>query len=276
MTGNEAGHSAREQARLRREKIQRLERSATAWEAGATGEQATGQVLAQLDPAAWTTWHDVRWPGRQRANIDHVVVGPPGVFVIDSKNWSGTVAITNNVLRQNGRSRETAIVGVAEAGLAVLQIVPDVPIHPVLCLVREEPVTGWVRDVMVCSTGNLDAMVQSRPQVLSAEQVQATAAWLEAGLSEGQRAATQPRRTSNRQSRSRSGARSLIKLHMAGLLALVLIAGLQAGVLTAAAQWFGEQFVSVIADDPEEEQTEGPSPERKKKDRPAKSRSGGG
>lgn len=99
MTGNQAGHSAQEQARLRREKLQRLERSAAAWEAGAVGEPATGRVLARLNPAVWIMWHDIRWLGRQRANIDHVVVGPPGVFVIDSKNWSGIVAITDGVLR---------------------------------------------------------------------------------------------------------------------------------------------------------------------------------
>ncbi len=120
VMSNQAGQSAQEQARLRREKIQRLERSAAAWEAGAVGEQATGQVLARLDPKVWTTWHDVRWPGRQRANIDHVVVGQPGVFVIDSKNWTGSVTIADGVLRQNGRSRESAVVGVAEAGIAVL------------------------------------------------------------------------------------------------------------------------------------------------------------
>ena len=32
----------------------------------------------------------MRLPGRT-ANIDHLVVGPSGVFVLDTKNWRGTV-----------------------------------------------------------------------------------------------------------------------------------------------------------------------------------------
>jgi hypothetical protein len=30
-------------------------------------------------------------PGNTRANVDHLVIGPTGVFVIDSKQWTGSV-----------------------------------------------------------------------------------------------------------------------------------------------------------------------------------------
>jgi micrococcal nuclease len=39
-------------------------------------------------------------------------------------------------------------------------------VQPVLCFVREEPLTGWARDVMVCSTTNLVEMLRTRPEVL--------------------------------------------------------------------------------------------------------------
>ena len=35
-------------------------------------------------------FNDVKFPGR-KANIDHIVVGPSGIFVLDTKNWRGTV-----------------------------------------------------------------------------------------------------------------------------------------------------------------------------------------
>jgi hypothetical protein len=35
-------------------------------------------------------FHDLAVPG-SRANVDHLVIGPTGVFVIDSKQWSGSV-----------------------------------------------------------------------------------------------------------------------------------------------------------------------------------------
>jgi hypothetical protein len=167
--GNMAGESARESARRQREKAERLQTSAELWERGADGEQATATALDALPKESWTVFHDVRWPGRKYANVDNVAVGPAGVFVIDSKNWSGTFAVRDNVLRQNGRAREEAVAGAAEAGLAVAGLTPVVvPQHvqPVLCFVRDEALTGWARDVMVCSTANLVELLSTRPEVL--------------------------------------------------------------------------------------------------------------
>ncbi len=173
-----AGESAREVARRRREKADRLARTAELFERGAEGEEATAAALAALPATDWAVFHDIRWPGRRYANVDHVVVGPPGVFVVDSKNWSGSVVVRDQVLRQNGRSREPAVVGAAEAALAIAQLTREVPanhVHPVLCFVRDEPIAGWARDVMVCSTGNIVQMLLSRPVVLSSEQRRAAA-----------------------------------------------------------------------------------------------------
>jgi len=147
-------------------------RHAEMYERGAEGEARTAGVLASLPPE-WTTLHDVRWPGRRLANIDHVVIGPGGIFVIDSKNWSGRVEVTRDVLRQNGRSREQAVAGCADSALAVSEILGPFAssVAPVLCLVRDEPVSGWVRDVMICSTATLTRMLLTRPTVLTPTQV---------------------------------------------------------------------------------------------------------
>lgn len=59
------------------------------WDKGASGEEATAEILSGLDNA-WSVFHDLAVPGTN-ANIDHVVIGPSGVFVIDSKNYSGTI-----------------------------------------------------------------------------------------------------------------------------------------------------------------------------------------
>lgn len=98
--------------------------------------------------------HDVRWAGRARANIDHVVIGSLGVFVIDSKNWAGSVAVKAGVLRQNGRSREKDVVGVAEAGVVILELVPDVP-------VPSDPVPGPGRTRTRVGTGR-DALLDGQ------------------------------------------------------------------------------------------------------------------
>ena len=66
-----AGESAYDVARRQREKAARLERSAAMWERGARGEVEVARALEAL-PSEWVVLHDLSWPGRQRANIDHV------------------------------------------------------------------------------------------------------------------------------------------------------------------------------------------------------------
>ncbi|HWB59200.1 MAG TPA: nuclease-related domain-containing protein [Chthoniobacteraceae bacterium] len=54
---------------------------------GALGEATVGLILEGL-PDCFTVFND---PSRRRGNIDHIVVGPTGIFVIDTKNWRGAV-----------------------------------------------------------------------------------------------------------------------------------------------------------------------------------------
>lgn len=178
-----AGESAREVARRRREKAERLARQADLWERGAAGEEATAALLDSLRAEGWHSWHDVAWPGRPRANLDHVLIGPGGVFVVDSKHWSGSITVNDNVLRQNGRRRETAVTGAAEAALVITRVMGDLPATGVLCFVRDEPITGWARDVMLCSSETVIEMLKSRPSVIHPSAVGRYARQLDRALS---------------------------------------------------------------------------------------------
>jgi hypothetical protein len=167
-----AGKSDRERASRAREKSERLARYADQWERGAEGESQTAAVLRELGPL-WTVWHDLKWPGRRFANIDHLVIGPGGIFVIDSKNWTGAVAVKDGVLRQNGYRRESAVAGCADAALAVGELLPQYidRVRPVLCLIRDESVEGWARDVMLCSTVNVVPMLLTRPKLMAPDEI---------------------------------------------------------------------------------------------------------
>jgi hypothetical protein len=178
-----AGESAREEARRVRDKAERLARRAEMFEKGAEGESATAGILSTLQ-AEWTVLHDVRWPSRRLANIEHVVIGPGGIFVIDSKNWSGDVTVRNGHLRQNGRSRESAVASCADAGLAIAELAGFHAAHvnAVLCFATDKPMSGWCRDVMVCSTATLLQMLSSRLVVLGPGEVAAAAYRLDAQL----------------------------------------------------------------------------------------------
>jgi len=61
-----------------------------AWRRGAAGERRTARLLDRLTGDGYIVFHDLAVPGSP-ANVDHLVVGPSGVFVIDSKQWSGSV-----------------------------------------------------------------------------------------------------------------------------------------------------------------------------------------
>jgi hypothetical protein len=58
------------------------------WQVGAEGERKTEKALQALERPPWLVVHDVEHP---RGNYDHIVVGPAGVFLLDSKNLLGVV-----------------------------------------------------------------------------------------------------------------------------------------------------------------------------------------
>jgi hypothetical protein len=55
-----------------------------AWRIGADGEEAVAAQIATLGPQ-WRVLHAVR-VGQRDADIDHVLVGPAGVFTVNAKN----------------------------------------------------------------------------------------------------------------------------------------------------------------------------------------------
>jgi hypothetical protein len=59
-----------------------------AWRRGAREERRIARLLAPLERRGWAVLHDLAIPG-SAANIDHLVIGPGGVLVIDSKHYRG-------------------------------------------------------------------------------------------------------------------------------------------------------------------------------------------
>jgi hypothetical protein len=75
---------------------------ARAWRRGAQGERRTAKRLRPLTQRGWVVLHDRAIPGFP-GNVDHLVIGPTGVFVVDSKLWSGrAVTVADGVLFVGG------------------------------------------------------------------------------------------------------------------------------------------------------------------------------
>ena len=123
------------------EQLRQAVRRQRTYSQGAEGERLVAQTLGFLERYGWVALHDVHWPGRPQANIDHIAVGPGGIVVIDAKNWTGDVAVKEGALRQNGYSRARETSAAADATSAVTSRVP--PQHraatsAVLCLVAHD------------------------------------------------------------------------------------------------------------------------------------------
>jgi hypothetical protein len=67
-----------------------IERIADRWARGAAGERKVGEILESLGPE-WHVIHGV-WLGR--GDIDHVLVGPPGTFTVETKAHRGRISVT--------------------------------------------------------------------------------------------------------------------------------------------------------------------------------------
>lgn len=67
------------------------------WQRGAEGERKTEKALRKLERAGWTIEHDIQREGR--GNIDHIVQGPAGVFLLETKNLSGTITVQDGMLQ---------------------------------------------------------------------------------------------------------------------------------------------------------------------------------
>src|SRR5206468_1760386 len=118
------------------------------WAWGAWGEQWTAEELVNLPPY-WHVYHDI---ADGHGNWDHVLVGPPGVFVVDSKHLSEPAVVDGNGLRA-GRMR---VGGSASRGSAV---------RMKEIIERETGLAVWVQGV-VAVWGDLPAGVVERDKVL--------------------------------------------------------------------------------------------------------------
>jgi hypothetical protein len=69
----------------------RASEQARAWQRGAQGERYTARLLDRFTRDGFVVFNDLAVPGDTSANVDHLVIGPTGVFVVDSKQWTGSV-----------------------------------------------------------------------------------------------------------------------------------------------------------------------------------------
>jgi hypothetical protein len=127
------------------------------WRKGAAGERRTARMLRPLTRRGYAVLHDRALP-TGRANVDHLVIGPAGVFVVDSKNWDRNKRITRRgrtvwVGRVPGNKAVRSVVYEARRVAEVLSravgrpvdVVPVVAVHgAAVPLLRASQVRHWI------------------------------------------------------------------------------------------------------------------------------------
>lgn len=157
--------------------------STRAWARGAEGERELAKAMEGLDGIELL--HDRRVPG-SRGNIDHIVVAPAGIFVIDAKLYTGLIKVRDvgSLFRRDERlyvgrrdcSRLAANMAwqLEAVRTAAAATEPTVPISAVLCFAKGEwPLLGaptTYAGVRLEGTRSLRKAVQGG-SVLGAEQV---------------------------------------------------------------------------------------------------------
>jgi hypothetical protein len=79
------------------------------WARGAAGELVTAAMLESLPRRKWIVLHDLALPG-SRANIDHLVIGPTGVWVVDTKAYRSRITVRRRRVLVAGAPMRTAAV----------------------------------------------------------------------------------------------------------------------------------------------------------------------
>ncbi|WP_250563834.1 nuclease-related domain-containing DEAD/DEAH box helicase [Sphaerisporangium fuscum] len=127
-------------------------RLAGRYEAAAESERKVAATLLTLTGRGWRLLVDRRWPGTRSANVDMILIGPGGVFVIDVKKWRHPPEVVDGHLTAGGESRGAevdkllAMTRTAERHLASLGMSP-IALRPVMIFAghRLDETLGRVR-----------------------------------------------------------------------------------------------------------------------------------
>jgi hypothetical protein len=148
---------------------------AVAWRRGAAGERRTARLLDLLERHGWAVLHDLAVPG-SRANIDHLVIGPGGVFVVDSKQYRGRLRLdSSGQLWHGGYPLAPALGAVDFEADQAAQVLPDPDVVVVPIVAVHGAQVPWGKVVMqgvpVVAARRLPSMLRALPAVLGPERV---------------------------------------------------------------------------------------------------------
>lgn len=164
---------------LRTDKRVTLHADAWPWYQGALGEMEVGEMLRDLGPE-WFVRHSVPI-GANTKDVDHLVIGPGGVFAINTKHHQGaSVWVGDHVLRVNNANTPHLKVARSDAldvGRRLLAKVGfPVPVTPVIAVLNAQSITDrrspQSRSVSVVGARKLVSWLMAQPASLGSTKIE--------------------------------------------------------------------------------------------------------
>jgi hypothetical protein len=144
---------------------------------GARGEESVAVLLAGL-PRGYHVFHDFACGGR--GGIDHVVVGPGGLFAVETKCWSGRVTFEGGGLRVDGAEPTRPPVRQARASARALARFLERPLGrapdcvPVVCFASDTFSPGVLdhEGTVICNASALHPQLVAGAGHLDADEIE--------------------------------------------------------------------------------------------------------
>jgi hypothetical protein len=155
----------------------RPSRDTRAWRDGARGERATARLLRRLDRHGYVVFHDIGIPGTP-ANADHLIIGPPGAILVDSKRYTGQVTQTpDGRVWHNHYPMDHSLRSLRLETQAISAAL-GVHVRPVMCVHHAQLAHGGLRaaDVEILPAHRLRRMLRDSRQRLGEADVAALVA----------------------------------------------------------------------------------------------------
>jgi hypothetical protein len=135
----------------------------------AAGERGAGWWLGRL-PEGWFVFHDVP-VGHRGANIDHLVIGPGGVFTVNTKCLFGEIVVYRRSITHQGSRTDYLSKASAEArraaSLLSAAIGRTVQVRGVLAILADEwTIVDEPPDVLVRGPRGAKNLMLNQPAVL--------------------------------------------------------------------------------------------------------------
>lgn len=141
-----------------------------------SSEKRTVQALAPLAAHGYHLIADRQWPGSRRAQVDLVVVGPSGVYIVDSKSWREVTIAAGHVFRGQAAVTDefdglAELAWKTEAALAEVGLAPG-EVHAVAVFTGRKGINASVNTVELVGDADIARHLAKRGQRLTSAMVE--------------------------------------------------------------------------------------------------------